>query len=357
MSQAESIKTEGRFGALSLSRFLLNAGRLSVSVLLTFLGLLTITFLIGRVIPIDPVLAVTGDHASPQVYARVRLELGLDRPLYEQFWIYLSKAVRGDFGMSVLTGNTVLEDIRHTFPATLELATVGILFGTLFGVPLGVVSAVKQGRWVDQIVRIGGLIGYSAPIFWLGLMGLLVFYAKLDWVAGPGRLDIAYDYIVTPVTGMLLVDSAVAGEWGVFRNAFSHIILPALLLGYFSMAYVSRMTRSFMLNELAQEYVVTARVKGISEQRIIWRHALRNAAVPLVTVIALSYANLLEGSVLTETVFAWPGLGQYITHSLQTADMNAVLGGTIVVGCVFIGINLASDLLYGLLDPRVRRGL
>jgi peptide/nickel transport system permease protein len=356
MTQVETNIGKGRSGALSLYRFGLGAGKLILSVLLTFLGLLTITFLIGRVIPIDPVLAVTGDHASPQVYARVRLELGLDRPLYEQFWIYLSKAVRGDFGMSVLTGNTVLEDIRHTFPATIELATVGILFGTLFGVPLGVLSAVKQGRLIDQIVRVAGLIGYSAPIFWLGLMGLLVFYAKLDWVAGPGRLDIAYDYIVTPVTGMLLVDSAMAGEWGVFGNALSHIILPALLLGYFSMAYVSRMTRSFMLNELAQEYVVTARVKGISERRIIWFHALRNAAVPLVTVIALSYANLLEGSVLTETVFAWPGLGQYITHSLQTADMNAVLGGTIVVGAVFIGINLISDLLYSLLDPRVRRG-
>ena len=193
--------------------------KLILSVLLTFLGLLTITFLNGRVIPIDPVLAVTGDHASPQVYERVRPELGLDRPLYEQFWLYLSKAAAGDFGQSVLTGYTMLEDIRRTFPATLELATVGILFGTLAGVPLGVVSAVKQGKWVDQFVRVIGLIGYSAPIFWLGLMGLLVFYAKLDWVAGPGRLDIAYGYLVTPVTGTLLVDSAMAGEWGVFGNA------------------------------------------------------------------------------------------------------------------------------------------
>ena len=356
MTAPDTTSGGGRFGALSLARPALATGKLVVSVVLTFLGLLTVTFLIGRVIPIDPVLAVTGDHASPAVYARVRLELGLDRPLYEQFWIYISKAVTGDFGNSVLTGNTVISDILRVFPATIELATAGILFGTLFGVPLGVLSAVKQGRLIDQVVRVAGLIGYSAPIFWLGLMGLLIFYAKLDWVAGPGRLDISYEYIVPLVTGMLLVDSALAGEWGVFANAFSHIALPAALLGYFSMAYVSRMTRSFMLNELAQEYVVTARVKGISERRIVWGHALRNAAVPLVTVIALSYANLLEGSVLTETVFAWPGIGQYITHSLQTADMNAVLGGTIVVGSVFIGINLLSDLLYGLLDPRVRRG-
>jgi peptide/nickel transport system permease protein len=331
-------------------------GRLSISVALTFLGLLLVTFLIGRVVPVDPVLAVVGDRAPAHVYERVRLELGLDRPLLEQFWIYISKVMTGDFGTSVLTANKVIDDIARVFPATLELATVGILIGTVLGVPIGVLAAVRQGRLVDQVVRVFGLVGYSAPIFWLGLMALLVFYARLDWTAGPGRLDIAYEYYVTPKTGMLLVDSAMQGQWGVFANAFSHIILPGCLLGYFSMAYISRMTRSFMLNELAQEYVVTARVKGLAEWRIVWGHALRNAAVPLVTVIALSYANLLEGSVLTETVFAWPGLGQYITNSLQNADMNAVLGGTIVIGTVFVGLNLFSDLLYRLLDPRVRAG-
>jgi peptide/nickel transport system permease protein len=241
------------------------------------------------------------------------------------------------------------------FPATLELATVGILIGTLIGVPIGVLAAVKQGKLPDQIVRVVGLIGNSAPIFWLGLLGLLVFYARLGWVAGPGRIDIAYEYSFTQRTGLLLWDTAIQGEWEAFRNALSHIILPAALLGYFSMAYISRMTRSFMLHELGQEYVVTARVKGVPEWRIIWFHALRNAAVPLVTVIALSYAGLLEGSVLTETVFAWPGLGQYLTNSLQNADMNAVLGCTLVIGVIFVSLNLLSDLLYTLLDPRVRR--
>jgi peptide/nickel transport system permease protein len=302
------------------------------------------------------VLAWVGDRASPQVYQRVYLELGLDKPLYVQFWLYLMKALTGDFGTSVLTANPVLKDIARVFPATLELATLGTLFGTVLGVPVGVLAAVRQGRPTDQIVRIVGLVGYSAPIFWLGLMALLVFYARLGWTAGPGRLDIAYDYIVTPKTGLILLDSAMQGQWGVFANAFSHIALPATLLGYYSMAYISRMTRSFMLNELAQEYIVTARVKGLAEWRIIWGHALRNAAVPLVTVIALSYANLLEGSVLTETVFAWPGLGQYITNSLQNADMNAVLGGTLVIGAVFVGLNTLSDLLYRRLDPRVRMG-
>jgi peptide/nickel transport system permease protein len=203
-------------------------------------------------------------------------------------------------------------------------------------------------------VRVIGLIGYSVPIFWLALISLVIFYAKLRWVAFPGRIDIVFEYTFTPITGFYLFDSAVQGQWDVFYDVFRHIILPASLLGYFSLAYISRMTRSFMLNELGQEYVVAARAKGLSETRVIWGHALRNAAVPLVTVIALSYAGLLEGSVLTETVFSWPGLGLYITNSLQNADMNAVLGGTIVIGTVFIGINLLSDLLYRSLDPRTR---
>ena len=330
------------------------AGRFLLALALTYLGLLAVTFFIGRVIPIDPVLAIVGDHASEHVIARVREELGLNRPLWEQFFIYISKVLHGDFGTSVLTANPVLQDIARTFPATLELATMGILIGAGVGVPLGVWAAVRRGGMVDQLVRVMGLIGYSVPIFWLGLMALLLFYARLGWVAGPGRIDVAFQYSVEPVTGILLLDAALVGEWEAFGNALSHLLLPASLLGYFSLAYISRMTRSFMLNELSQEYVVAARAKGLSEARIIWRHALRNAMVPLVTVVALSYAGLLEGSVLTETVFAWPGLGLYITNSLQNADMNAVLGGTIVVGSVFIGLNLLSDLLYRLLDPRTR---
>lgn len=325
-----------------------------LAIVLTYLGLLAVTFFIGRVMPVDPVLAVVGDSASEATIAKVREEMGLNKPLIEQFTSYVGKVAQGDFGVSVLTSNPVLEDIKRTFPATIELATLGIIIGVGFGVPLGVWAAVRRGGLVDQIVRVMALIGYSVPIFWLGLMGLVLFYAKLGWVAGPGRIDISYEYSVTQVSGFLLIDTAMAGQWDAFANALSHLILPAALLGYFSMAYISRMTRSFMLNELAQEYVIAARAKGLSESRIIWRHALRNALVPLMTVIALSYAGLLEGSVLTETVFAWPGLGLYITNSLQNADMNAVLGGTIVVGSVFVGLNLLSDLLYRILDPRTR---
>ncbi|MFZ4651481.1 MAG: ABC transporter permease, partial [Rubrivivax sp.] len=275
----------------------------------TYLGLLAVTFFIGRVIPVDPALAIVGDRAPEHVVARVREELGLNLPLWEQFAIYVRKVLQGEFGTSVLTSRPVLEDIRRAFPATLELATAGIVIGAGLGIPLGVWAAVRQGGVADHAVRVMGLIGYSVPIFWLGLMALLLFYARLGWVAGPGRIDVAYEFTLTPVTGLLLWDTARAGQWDAFRNALSHLVLPAALLGYFSMAYISRMTRSFMLGELSQEYVVAARAKGLSEARIIWRHALRNAAVPLVTVVALSYAHLLEGSVLTETVFAWPGLG------------------------------------------------
>ena len=330
------------------------AGRWLATVALTYLGLLAVTFFIGRVIPVDPALAIVGDRAPEHVVQRVREELGLNEPLPVQFAMYVSKALQGDFGTSVLTSQPVWLDIVKTFPATFELATCGILIGAGLGVPLGVWAAVRQGGWADHLVRVVGLIGYSVPVFWLGLMALVLFYARLDWVAGPGRIDVAFEYSVQRVTGVLLLDAALAREWEAWRNAFSHLVLPASLLGYFSLAYISRMTRSFMLAELAQEYVVAARAKGLSEARIVWRHALRNAAVPLTTVVALSYAGLLEGSVLTETVFSWPGLGLYITNSLQNADMNAVLGGTIVVGTVFIGLNLLSDLLYRTLDPRTR---
>ena len=304
--------------------------------------------------PTDPVVAIVGDRASSTTYERVRLELGLDKSLYEQYWKFLTDILQGDLGISVTTSQPVLQDILRFFPATWELATIATIIGVTFGVPMGVFAATHQGRWPDHLIRFIGLIGYSIPIFWLGMVGLLIFYAKLDWVSGPGRVDFFYDGIVENRTGFILIDATLVQEWEVLRNAFSHIFLPASLLGYYSLAYIARMTRSFMLEQLSKEYIITARVKGMSERRVIWRHALGNTLIPLVTVIVLSYAYLLEGSVLTETIFAWPGIGLYITNSLFNADMNAVLGGTIVVGCVFVGFNLLSDLIYILVDPRAR---
>lgn len=328
--------------------------RLLAQVLLTLFGLLLATFLIARVVPIDPVLAVVGDRASAEVYQRVRAELGLDQPLWVQFYRYVSLVLHGDFGRSVLTRNLVTADIARFLPATIELATAATALGVLLGIPLGVLAAARQGSWLDQLIRVVGLLGYSIPVFWLGLMALLVFYAEVGWAAGPGRLDVFYEDRLAPTTGLLLVDSALAGDWAIFRSALAHLLLPAGVLGYFSLAYISRMTRSFMLDQLGQEYIVTARAKGLSEARVLWRHALGNVLMPLVTVIALSYASLLEGSVLTETVFAWPGIGSYLTNSLLSIDMNAVLGGTLVVGVIFITVNLLADLLYRLLDPRMR---
>jgi len=335
-------------------RFLKQAIGLVASLLVTVLGLTAVTFSIGRFIPVDPVLAIVGDHASKSTYDRVRLEIGLDRSIPEQYFIYLKKVLAGDFGHSVMTSNPVIADLAHFFPATLELATIATLIGVFVGVPAGVAAGALKGRWPDHIVRFLGLFGYSMPIFWLGLVGLWLFYGKLGWVGGPGRIDVGYDDLVTTRTGLLLVDSAIERNADVFFNALSHLILPAALLGYISLAYIARMTRSFIIEQLGQEYVVAARVKGCSFWGAVWRHAFPNVLVPLITVIGLSYASLLEGAVLTETVFAWPGLGLYITRSLFNADMNAVLGGTLVVGAVFIGINAMSDFLYRIVDPRLR---
>ncbi len=324
------------------------------SILVTMLGLLFVTFVIGRVMPVDPVLAVVGDRASQAVYDQAYREMGLDRPLIVQFLLYLADVVRLDFGTSLLTARPVAQDLARVFPATLELATLGTLIGVVFGVPLGVLAAVKRGSIIDQVARVVALVGYSMPIFWLGLIGLLVFYGILGWVGGTGRVAIFYEGLTPTVTGLLLVDAAIAGDWDVFWSALDHIILPASLLGYYSLAYISRMTRSFMLEQMSSEYVTTARVKGVPEWLVVWRHAFKNIRVQLITVIALSYAGLLEGSVLTEIIFSWPGIGQYITNALLSADMNAVLGGTVVVGLCFVVLNVVSDALYRVLDPRAQ---
>ena len=325
---------------------------------MTFLGLLAVTFFISRVVPIDPVQSILGERATAAQIEEARKALGLDEPMWKQFGIYVGNTLQGDLGKSVRTREPVAAEIAQKFPATLELATLATILGVLLGVPAGVIAATRPGSWFDQITRLIGLMGYSMPIFWLGLMGLLLFYGTLGWVSGPGQLDPAYkmamEFELTRYTGMVLVDSALNGRWDMLANAFSHIILPASLLAYISMAYIARMTRSFMMNELGQEYVTTARVKGMPERRVVWVHALRNAMVPLITVVALSYAYLLEGAVLTETIFAWPGLGSYITDALLVADMPAVLGGTVVVGIAYIGLNMLSDLLYRLVDPRAR---
>ncbi len=324
------------------------------AMLMTLLGLLALTFFIGRVMPLDPVLAVVGPDADSSTYDQVYHAMGLDRPLLVQFWIYLQDLAHGDFGNALLTGHPVIQDIARVFPATIELATLAIIFGVVIGLPLGVFAAANQGRVGDHLARVISLFGYSTPIFWLGMMGLLVFYAWLGWAGGAGRIDLAYDGLVPSVTGLLLIDTALDGDWDAFASALKHILLPALILGLNSVAYISRMTRSFMLEQLSQEYIITARVKGLSRRKVIWGHAFRNILVQLLTVVALAYGSLLEGAVLIETVFAWPGFGQYLTSSLLLGDMNAVMGCVLVIGFIFVGLNLLSDALYKVFDPRTR---
>lgn len=350
MSEAAAAGSPGR---PSPRRLLGSVGNLA-SVPITLFGLVLVTFLIGRAVPIDPLIAVVGDHAPPDVIARTRVELGLDQPLYVQFWIYLQHLAAGDLGRSVMTQRPVTADIARFFPATLELATSAIILAIVVGVPLGVVAASREGSRFDHVVRVVVLAGQSIPVFVIGLVCLLVFYADLGIAPGTGQIDVIYEGMVPRCTGMLVIDAMLANDWDSVWDALAHLALPALVLAYFSMAYITRMTRAFMIESLAGEYIITARAKGLSAARVLWRHAFGNIAVPLVTVLALAYAGLLEGAVLTETVFSWPGLGQYLTVSLLNADMNAVLGATLVIGLVYVGLNLLADLAYRLLDPRTR---
>ncbi len=304
--------------------------------------------------PTDPVLAAVGDNAPESVVERVRHEMGLDQPLWMQFLHYLSQLAHGDLGRSALTSNLVTSDIARYFPATLELATAAIIIAALIGIPLGVWAATRQGSWIDQTIRVVCLAGHSLPVFVLALLSLLIFYSVLGIAPGPGRQDIIYQDMIPQVTGLLTVDSLLAGDMGAFWDALAHMVQPVLILAYFSMAYITRMTRTFMLNALGGEYVITARAKGLSASRVIWKHAFPTVGVQLITVLALTYAGLLEGAVVTENVFSWPGLGQYLTVSLMNADMNPVIGSTLLIGAIYVLLNLLADLIYRLLDPRVK---
>ncbi len=324
------------------------------SVLLTLFGLTVLTFLIGRVMPVDPVIAAVGDNAPEDVILRVRAEMGLDQPIPVQFLHYLSQLAHGDFGMSVLTKNPVAQDIVRFFPATFELATAALLLALLIGVPLGVWAAVRQGSFTDQAIRVVCLAGHSVPVFMLSLISLLIFYSWLDIAPGPGRQDIIFDGMIDTVTGILTIDTLIAGDFDASFDALAHMAQPVIILAYFSMAYIARMTRAFMIDALKGEYVITARAKGLSLTTVIWGHAFPTVAVQLVTVVALTYAGLLEGAVVTETVFSWPGIGQYLTVSLMNADMNPVIGTTLLIGLIYVGLNLIADILYRVLDPRVQ---
>ncbi|MDQ7839487.1 MAG: ABC transporter permease [bacterium] len=328
------------------------ARRLGLMVFVLF-GVLVITFVVSHVIPADPVGAILGGNAPSEKVDALRAQLGLDKPLPEQFVAYLWGAVHGDLGRSLRTGRPVWDDIQQYFPATVELTMSAIFLAIILGVPMGVISAVRRNQAPDHAARLFSIVGVSMPVFWTGLVLMLLLYYRFGWLPGPGRLDLA---VLPPPsrTGLLLLDGLVARNWEAVRNALAHLIMPAFVLGYVATATIARITRSSMLDILSQDFIRTARAKGLREQVVILRHALRNALIPTVTIIGLVFGGLLEGSVLTETIFAWPGLGRYITTAYITLDYPAVMGGTLYIAVVFSIVNLVVDLTYAVLDPRIR---
>lgn len=319
------------------------------------IGITFVAFFIANAVPSDPINANLPQSVlnDEEVIAAFRAKWGLDRPLHEQYLTYVGNLLQGDIGTSIKTRNPVREDIQRFLPATIELATFSIIIGLSLGIGLGVVSAVWQNSIFDYLARIFALIGVSFPPFVLALVGLSVFHAQLGWVAGPGRLD----FIMRPpptVTGLFTVDSALAGQWDTFFNALSHLILPSLVLGSYVSGIISRITRSSMLEALGSDYIRTARSKGLSERRVIGRHGFGNALIPVVTIIGLSYGNLLAGAVLTEAVFAWPGIGLYMFRASVSQDFPAIMGVSIIIALIYIGVNFIVDILYYFLDPRIR---
>jgi peptide/nickel transport system permease protein len=315
-----------------------------------------VVFIIASLVPADPILAQLGDMqaADEALVAAYRAKWGLDLPLWEQYWVFLTKLVHGDFGISISSQRPVLADIAQYAPATIELSTIAFLLAVVVGVPLGVLAAVRRDSWIDHIARMLSLIGVSAPTFWLAFIMLALFYGGLRIAPGPGRLDVIFLPPPT-VTGLYLIDSALAGQWDVFRNAAAHLVLPSIVLAATTLGLITRTTRAAMLEALHQDYVRVARAKGMAEWAIVRRHALPNALIPVVTLGGLAYAVLLSGTVLTETIFSWPGLGRYTFRSAVTLDFPAIMGITFIVAVVYLVINLLVDLSYALLDPRVVR--
>lgn len=321
------------------------------------IGVTLVAFIIARAVPSDPVNAALGQNAvaDEELVAAFRARWGLDKPPYIQYLTYLKNLVLGDLGQSISTHRPVRADLARYLPATIELATTSIILAILVGVPFGIISAIRRNTWLDQVSRVISLIGVSAPVFWLALLGLFIFYSRLRWLPGPGRLDIGLDPPM-PVTGLYTIDALLMGDFSLWLNALSHLVLPSLVLASFSMGLITRITRSAMLDVLDQDYIRTARSKGLGEARITLRHSVPNALILTVTVLGLSYGNLLTGAVLTETIFSWPGIGQYAFQASVSLDFPAIMGVTMLIALVFILVNLVVDVTYIFLDPRLREG-
>jgi peptide/nickel transport system permease protein len=322
---------------------------------LALMGVVVVAFLVAHMVPADPLAVVLSEQATkdPAVREAYMKRWGLDRPVPEQFLAYLGNVLRGDLGESFTTRRPVLQDLRQFLPATIELGLAALVVSVVLGVPLGVWAAVRHDGVVDHAVRVVTLAGAASPIFWTGLIALHVFYYQLAWAPGPGRLD---THLVLPpaVTGSVLLDSALAGRRDLLVSALQHLVLPALVLGWFVTGIVARTMRAALLDVLSADFVRTARAKGAREAAVVGRHAVRNALIPVVTVTGLNFASLLSGAVLTETVFAWPGIGRYAVTASTRLDYPAILGVTMLTAVIYIAVNLLVDVVYGLLDPRIR---
>src|SRR4030081_457399 len=319
-------------------------------------GMTLIAFVVSHSVPADPVAAHLGQRSmeDPAIVAAFRAQWGLDRPLPEQYVTYLRNLVQGNLGMSIRTHMPVADDLGRYLPASAELAIIATLVGTLIGIPFGVLSAVRRNQWVDHLVRAVSLLGVSSPVFWLGLVALYVFYFRLGWLPGPGRIDVGMAE-PTHITGLYTLDSLLTGNWSTLGSGIRHLILPGLVLASVYLGLVTRMTRSSMLEVLSADYVRTARGKGLRERAVIFHHALSNALIPTITVLGLAFGDILAGTVLTETIFSWPGIGRYAYQSAVTLDFPSIMGVSLLIAAVFITVNLLTDLTYVLLDPRLRR--
>ena len=319
----------------------------------TFLGITLLVFSLIRLIPGDPVEALSGERGmTPERYQRLIHEFGLDRPLPVQYGEYVWRALHGDLGISVVTHEPVFSEFAARFPATVELSLVAMLFALVIGIPAGIVAAVKRNTVWDYSVMGASLTGFSMPIFWWGLLLILTFSVWLGWTPVSGRIAIEFD--IPPVTGFMLIDSLLSSDKGAFRSAVSHLILPSIALGTIPLAVIARMTRSSMLEVLREDYVRTARAKGASTFRFVGIHALRNALIPVVTVIGLQVGTLLGGAILTETIFSWPGVGHWLVEAINRRDYPAVQGGILCTATIIIAVNLIVDVLYGVINPRIR---
>ncbi|SFM84004.1 ABC transporter permease subunit [Variovorax sp. OV329] len=332
-------------------RFFLTRASLLVP---TFIGMTLLAFFLIRLVPGDPIETLAGERGiDPARHAQLLKEYGLDKPLVTQYGIYIGRVLQGDLGKSVITQEPVIREFVALFPATVELALCAIVFALVIGIPAGIIAAVRRNSLFDHGVMATSLTGYSMPIFWWGLLLILFFSVQLGWTPVSGRISV--QYFVEPVTGFLLVDSLLSDDKGAFWSALQHLILPAIVLGTNPLAVVARMTRSAMLEVLGEDYIRTARAKGLSKLRVVGLHALRNAMIPVVTVIGLQVGQLFTGAILTETIFSWPGVGKWLIEAIGRRDYPVLQGGMLLLGVIVMLVNVSVDLAYGVINPRIRQ--